>query len=111
MPVVRPRTFFTAVALIALAALAAAPALATEVDDRNRTAETPSDAVEAGESEIAGKWFWGGWWGAYPSYYSYWCGIGTSACVSWGSEGGWRALSETTFFFPRFSRLPSRSPV
>lgn len=73
MPVTRQRVFHAAVALIALAALAAAPALATEVEDRNQTSETPSDAVEAGEGEIAGKWFWKGWWGWGSGYaYNYW---------------------------------------
>ena len=47
MPATRPRIVHAAVALSVLAALAAAPALATEVEDRNQTAETPSDAVEA----------------------------------------------------------------
>ena len=80
MPATRPRVFHAAVALCAVAALAASPALATPVEDRNSsTAETPSDAVEAGEGVIAGKWFWGGWWGhhsyynAYWSYYPYYC--------------------------------------
>ena len=73
MPATRPRIVHAAVALSVLAAFAAAPALATEVEDRNQTAETPSDAVEAGEGVIAGKWFWGGWygWGHYYKY-NYW---------------------------------------
>ena len=80
MPATRPRIVHAAVALSVLAAFAAAPALATEVEDRNQTAETPSDAVEAGEGVIAGKWFWGGWYGwghyykyNYWSYYPYYC--------------------------------------
>ena len=73
MPATRPRVVHAAVALCAVAALAAAPALATPVEDRNSsTAETLSDAVEAGEGVIAGKWFWGGWWGWGHSYYNYW---------------------------------------